>query len=63
MKMNISKQFNILNLIIVTLAGIAQWIEHRPVNQKVTGSINFQSEMPGVQARSPVVGAQNETTH
>ena len=62
--MNISKQFNILNLIIVTLAGIAQWIEHGPVNQKVTGSINFQSgQMPGVQARSPVVGAQNETTH
>ena len=36
-----------------TLAGVAQWIEHWPVNQRV----------PGLLARSPVGGAQEATTH
>ena len=27
---------------LIALAGVAQWIEHQPVNQKVTGSIPSQ---------------------
>ena len=29
----------LFNNYILALAGVAQWIEHRPVNQGVTGSI------------------------
>ena len=43
------------------LAGVAQWIECQPVNQKVTGSIPSLGHMPGLQARSPVGGAQEVT--
>ena len=38
------------------LAGVAQWIELWPLNQKVTGSIPSVGHMPGLQARSPVGG-------
>ena len=31
-----------LQNIKVTLTGVAQWIEHRPSNQRVTGSIPSQ---------------------
>ena len=43
------------------LAGVAQWVEHQPVNQRVTGSI--PSHMPGFQARFLVGGAQEAITH
>ena len=36
------------------LAGVAQWIEHWPTNQRVAGSIPGQSTCLGLQARSPV---------
>ena len=39
------------------LAGVAQWIECRPANQRVTGSIPSLGYMPGLWARSPVGGA------
>ena len=45
------------------LAGVAQWIECRPVNQKVASSIPSIEHMPGFRARSPVWGAQEATTH
>ena len=32
---------------LIALAGVAQWIEHRPVNQKVTGSIPSQGTCLG----------------
>ena len=32
---------------ILALAGMAQWIEHQPVNQKVSGSIPSQSTCLG----------------
>ena len=38
----------------LTLAGVAQWIECRPANQRVAGSIPSLGHMPGLQARSPV---------
>ena len=38
------------------LAGIAQWIEHGPANQRVASSIPSLGHMPGLQARSPVGG-------
>ena len=36
------------------LAGVAQWIECQPANQRVSGLI--PSHIPGSQARSPVRG-------
>ena len=39
------------------LAGVGQWIEHWPVNQRVVGSIPKSGHMPGLWARSPVEGA------
>ena len=38
----------------LALAGVAQWIECWPVNQRVTGSIPSLGHMPELQARSPV---------
>ena len=38
------------------LAGVAQWIEHGPANQRVTGSIPRPGHMGGLQSRSPVGG-------
>ena len=40
----------------VSLAGIAQWIERGPANQRVAGLIPRVGHMPGWQARSPVRG-------
>ena len=42
------------------LAGVAQWIERQPVNQKLTGSIPSQRHMPGLRARCPA-GVTRET--
>ena len=38
------------------LAGVAQWIQHGPANQRVASLIPSLGHMPGLQARSPVVG-------
>ena len=38
------------------LAGVAQWIEHRPANQRVASSTPSLGHMPGLWARSPVQG-------
>ena len=38
----------------MALAGVAQWIEHWPENQRVAGLIPRSGHMPGLQARSPV---------
>ena len=40
----------------MSLAGVAQWIERWPGNQRVTGSIPSLGHMPGLWARSPVWG-------
>ena len=47
----------------IVLTGVAQWVEHQPVNQRITGSIPSLGHMPGLQVRSPVGGAQEATTH
>ena len=36
------------------LAGVAQWIERRPANQRVAGSIPILGYMPELQARTPI---------
>ena len=41
---------------VLTLAGVAQWIECRPANQRVASSIPSLGHMPGLWARSPVGG-------
>ena len=40
----------------LALAGVAQWIECQPANQKVTGLIPSLGPMPGLWARSLVGG-------
>ena len=42
------------------LASVAQWIECKPANQKVTGSIP-SGHVPGLWARSPAGGVQEAT--
>ena len=39
------------------LAGVAQWIECWPENQRVSGSISSLGHMPGLKPRSPLGGA------
>ena len=46
----------------MTLAGVAQWIEHWPANQRATGSIPSLGHMPGLRARSPVRGVPAANT-
>ena len=45
-----------VNNIVIALAGVAQWIEHGPVNQRAAGWIPRLGHMPGLQVRSPVGG-------
>ena len=45
------------------LIGVAQWTECWSVNQRVTGSIASLGHVPGLQARSPVGGAREASTH
>ena len=45
------------------LAGVAQWIECRPENQRVAGLIPSLGHMPGLLARSPVGAVWGSTTH
>ena len=45
------------------LAGVVQSIEWWLANQRVASSIPSLEHMPGLQARSPVGGAQEATTH
>ena len=40
----------------MALAGVAQWIECQPVNQRIAGSILSLGHMPGLQARFQVGG-------
>ena len=48
---------------IMALADVAQWIECRPVNQRVAGLIPNLGHMPELWIRSPVGGVQEATTH
>ena len=52
-----------VNLIILALAGVAQWTECRPASQRVAGSIPSVGHMPGLWARSPVGVMWEATTH
>ena len=45
------------------MAGVAQWIEWWTANERVAGSIPSLGHMPGLQARSPVGGVWEATTH
>ena len=40
----------------LALAGVAQWIEWQPTNQRVTGLISSQGTCLGLWARFPVGG-------
>ena len=51
------------NFLIVALAGVAQWTERRPANQRVAGSVPNQDTCLGCGARSPVGSVQEATTH
>ena len=42
------------------LAVVAQWIELRPVNQRVAGLIPSLRHMPGLQVRSPVGACERQ---
>ena len=44
------------------LAGVAQWIEHWPMNQRVTGSIPSQGTCLGCQP-GPQEGVQKRQPH
>ena len=46
-----------------SLAGVAQWVECQPANQRVTSSIPSQGTCIGVWAKSPVGCAWEATTH
>ena len=45
------------------LAGVTQWIEHQPVNQRVASLIPSQGTCLGCRPASPVGGMQEATTH
>ena len=45
------------------LDGVAQWIEHWPVNQRVADSIPSQGTCLGCRPGPPVGGTQEATTH
>ena len=45
------------------LTGVARWIKHQPVNQRVTGSNPSQGMCLGCRPGSPVWGTQEATTH
>ena len=47
----------------VARAGVAQWIGHQPVNQRVTGSIPSQGTCLGCRPGPQVGDAQEATTH
>ena len=46
-----------------TLAGVTQWTEYQPSNQRVTGWIPSLGHMTGLWTRSPVGGTPEATTH
>ena len=43
------------------LAGVAQWTECQPVNQRITSSIPRLGHVPALQAKFPVGGVQGAT--
>ena len=47
----------------VALAGVAQWIECQPENQRVTSWIPSVGHVPELQARSAAGGGREATTH
>ena len=50
--------------LLIVLAGVAHWIDGLSANQRVAGQFDSQSGyMPGLQARSPVEGVREATTH
>ena len=55
--------FSLIKKEEIALAGVAQWIEHGPVNQRVAGLIPSLGHIPGLQARLPVGDMWEATTH
>ena len=45
------------------MAGVAQWIENRPVNQMVTGLVPSQGTCLGLRPRPQWGGVREATTH
>ena len=52
---------HLLRLASLALAGMAQWIEYQPVDQRVSDSILNLAHMPELLAGSPVGGAREAT--
>ena len=51
-----------LKIVIIALAGVAQWIEHQPVNQGVARSIPSQGTCLGCRS-DPQQGAHERQPH
>ena len=55
---NVAQKYNfvvsVLKVHQMALAGVAQWTEHWPANQRVAGSIPSQGTCLGCGARSPI---------
>ena len=47
----------------LAVAGVAQWIECQPANQRVADSIPSLGHMPGFWAKSPVGGHRRGNSH
>ena len=47
----------------LTLAGVAQWTERQPANQRVTGLIPSQGTCLGCRPGPPEEGTQGATAH
>ena len=62
--LEITSQWKYLSKMKATiLAGVAQWIEHRPVNQRATALIPSLEHMLGLPPRSPIGSVREATNH
>ena len=59
----INKEIKLLKKNQTGLAGVAQWSEYQPANQRVASSIPSLGHMPGLRARSLAGGTREATTH
>ena len=56
-------KLNLFQKTVQALAGVAQWIECGPTNPKGHQFDSQSEHIPGLQAMSPIGGAQEATTH
>ena len=60
---HVFRNVNIKSNTNIALAGVAQWIEHWPVNQRVTGSIPSQGTCLGCRPGPHSGDVQEAPTH